>query len=72
MISPEEYAAALAKTIPAQLQVHVVPGATPDEVLYEVKIGGKLMARLEKDHAVSFLDGVIAGVNLARWHDNGT
>lgn len=65
MISPEEYAAAVAKALPADISIHVVHGEGV-ELLYEFKMGDKLMARMERDPAIAFLDGLIAGVKLER------
>lgn len=64
MISPDEYALAISKVVSQRVSAQVVDA--PGKILYEIRIGDRLVERVEKDHAIAFLDGVIAGFNLAR------
>lgn len=71
MIDPRDYAEAIKRTLPVALTikaVHNEKGMTSDVLptLYEIKIGDRLMARLPKDQALTFLDGVIMGIRISR------
>lgn len=64
VIDPSDYAEAIARSIPAKLVA--VSVRDEQELLYEVWVNNRMMARLPKDQAISFLDGVIVGTKLSR------
>jgi len=69
VIDPRDYADAIAKAIPAKVTavaMRETRGGVEISAVYEVRIGDRIVARLPKDEAISFLDGVCAGVNLGR------
>lgn len=63
MISPDEYALAVAKGTGAPITARIVEGEN-HTTLYEIYIGDRLVERVSKEVAVAFLDGVIAGYNI--------
>jgi len=67
VIDPRDYAEAIARAIPAKVSSVAVQDGS--DWLYEIWIEGKLLARLPKEQAVCFLDGVIMGTKLGRHRD---
>lgn len=65
VIDPRDYAEAIARSIPAEISATAIR-VEGSPVLYEVRIGSRLAVRLTKDEVISFLDGIIAGVNISR------
>lgn len=73
VIDPRDYAEAIARVIPARLTAEATQGDMQGKtgILFEVRMGDKLLVRLPKDEAIAFLDGIVAGINVTRgWNDN--
>lgn len=64
MIDPRDYAEAIARATGADLTVVAVN--EPGHLLFEVWINEQCKARMAKEEATWFLDGLIAGVNISR------
>jgi hypothetical protein len=64
MIDPRDYAEAIARATGADLTVVAVN--EPGMLLFEIWINEQLKARMPKEEATWFLDGIIAGVNISR------